>query len=52
MAHTLKTATVATYEVTLPLPVKSPGVNEFHVTVTSEDGVAKMYIIEIQRAAS
>ena len=52
VAHTLKTATVATYEVTLPLPVKSPGVNEFHVTVTSEDGVAKMYIIEIQRAAS
>jgi hypothetical protein len=52
VAHTLETATVATYNVTLPLPVKDPGVNEFHVTVTSEDGVAKMYIIEIQRAAS
>ena len=52
LTHTLVPATAADYDVTLPLPVTSPDVNEFRVTVTSEDGVAKLYIIQIQRAAS
>jgi hypothetical protein len=52
LTHTLVTATAATYDVTLPLPARQPAANEFHVTVTSEDGVAARYIIEILRAAS